>query len=193
MNFDLLFKKWYLGTQELFCKVSDQLDTRLNNYGLICRHTSGINCVNNCTFIFTRHQPRLFLKALLVLSNYFYITGMVVSMRFKPYENNLSKTIHKKLMRLFVPPWGYSSNNLRVFDEKLVIAVVSGTASSPSFHNALWWSKTYIVRYNNEMAAVQALVHKKKRTFLGLPAPLGYVPGLGRGWINLVAIITLMY
>ena len=38
----------------------------LNNYGLISRHTS-INCVNNCTFIFTRHQPCLFLKALLVL------------------------------------------------------------------------------------------------------------------------------
>ena len=66
MNFGLLFKKWYLGTQESFCKVSDQLDTRLNNYGLISRHTSGINCVNNCAFIFTRHQPRLFLKALLV-------------------------------------------------------------------------------------------------------------------------------
>ena len=46
-------------------KVLEQLDTRLNNYGLISRHTS-INCVNNCTFIFTRHQPRLFLKALLV-------------------------------------------------------------------------------------------------------------------------------
>ena len=55
----LLFQKWSLG------KVSDQLDTRLNNYGLISRHTS-INCVNNCTFMFTRHQPRLFLKALLV-------------------------------------------------------------------------------------------------------------------------------
>ena len=66
MNFGLLFQKWSLGTQESFCKVSDQLDTWLNNYGLISRHTSGINCVNNCTFIFTRHQPRLFLKALLV-------------------------------------------------------------------------------------------------------------------------------
>ena len=51
MNFGLLFQKWSLGTQESFCKVSDQLDT----------------CVNNCTCIFTRHQPRLFLKALLVL------------------------------------------------------------------------------------------------------------------------------
>ena len=60
-NFGLLFQKWSLG------KVSDQLDTRLiKHYGLISRHTS-INCVNNCTFIFTRHQPRLFLKALLVI------------------------------------------------------------------------------------------------------------------------------
>ena len=65
-NFGLLFQKWYLGTQESFCKVSDQLDTQLNNYGLISWHTAIINCVNNCTFIFTRHQPRLFLKALLV-------------------------------------------------------------------------------------------------------------------------------
>ena len=65
-NFGLLFQKWSLGTQESFCKVSDQLDTQLNNYGLISWHTSSINCVNNCTFIFTRHQPRLFLKALLV-------------------------------------------------------------------------------------------------------------------------------
>ena len=32
-----------MGTQESFCKVSDQLDTRLNNYGLISRHTSSIN------------------------------------------------------------------------------------------------------------------------------------------------------
>lgn len=31
------------------------------------------------------------------------------------------------------------------------------------------------------MAAVQSLVDKKKKTFIGLPAPLGYVPGLGRG------------
>ena len=65
-NFGLLFQKWSLGTQESFCKVSDQLDTQLNNYGLISWHTASINCVNNCTFIFTRHQPRLFLKALLV-------------------------------------------------------------------------------------------------------------------------------
>ena len=65
-NFGLLFQKWSLGTQESFCKVSDQLDTQLNNYGLISWHTSSINCVNNCTFIFTRHQPHLFLKALLV-------------------------------------------------------------------------------------------------------------------------------
>ena len=35
MNFGLLFQKWSLGTQKLFCKVLDQLDTRLNNYGLI--------------------------------------------------------------------------------------------------------------------------------------------------------------
>ena len=28
-------KKLSLGTQKLFCKVLDQLDTRLNNYGLI--------------------------------------------------------------------------------------------------------------------------------------------------------------
>ena len=31
------------------------------------------------------------------------------------------------------------------------------------------------------MTAVQALVNKKKKSFIGLPAPLGYVPGLGRG------------
>jgi len=31
------------------------------------------------------------------------------------------------------------------------------------------------------MSAVQSLVDKKKKTFIGLPAPLGYVPGLGRG------------
>ena len=35
MNFGLLFQKLSLGTQKLFCKVLDQLDTRLNNYGLI--------------------------------------------------------------------------------------------------------------------------------------------------------------
>ena len=35
MNFGLLFQKWSLGTQKLFCKVLDQLDTQLNNYGLI--------------------------------------------------------------------------------------------------------------------------------------------------------------
>ena len=46
--------------------LGHQLDTQLNNYGLISWHTSSMNCVNNCTFIFTRHQPRLFLKALLV-------------------------------------------------------------------------------------------------------------------------------
>ena len=63
-------KKWSLGTQESFWKVSDQLDSRLSNYGLISRHTSSINCVNNCTLIFTRHQPRLFLKALLVLDGF---------------------------------------------------------------------------------------------------------------------------
>ena len=66
MNSGLLFQKWSLGTQESFCKVSDQLDTWLNNYGLISRHNYSLNCVNNCTFIFKRHQPRLFLKALLV-------------------------------------------------------------------------------------------------------------------------------
>ena len=42
-NFGLLFQK-SLGTQESFCKVSDRLDNRLNNYGLISRHTSSINC-----------------------------------------------------------------------------------------------------------------------------------------------------
>lgn len=31
------------------------------------------------------------------------------------------------------------------------------------------------------MSSVQSLVDKKKKTFIGLPAPLGYVPGLGRG------------
>ena len=35
MNFGLLFQKLSLGTQEPFCKVWDQSDTRLNNYGLI--------------------------------------------------------------------------------------------------------------------------------------------------------------
>ena len=35
MNFGLLFQKWSLGTQESFCKVWDQSDTQLNNYGLI--------------------------------------------------------------------------------------------------------------------------------------------------------------
>ena len=35
MNFGLLFQKLSLGTQESFCKVWDQLDTLLNNYGLI--------------------------------------------------------------------------------------------------------------------------------------------------------------
>ena len=43
-NFGLLFQKWSLGTQESFCKVSDQLYTRLNNYGLISRHTSSKLC-----------------------------------------------------------------------------------------------------------------------------------------------------
>ena len=42
MNFGLFFQKWSLGTQESFCKVSDQLDTRLNNYGIVSRHTSSI-------------------------------------------------------------------------------------------------------------------------------------------------------
>lgn len=31
------------------------------------------------------------------------------------------------------------------------------------------------------MSAVQSLVDRKKKSFIGLPAPLGYVPGLGRG------------
>ncbi|ELU10841.1 hypothetical protein CAPTEDRAFT_223651 [Capitella teleta] len=31
------------------------------------------------------------------------------------------------------------------------------------------------------MSAIQSMVNKKKKTFIGLPAPLGYVPGLGRG------------
>ena len=35
MNFGLLFQKLSLGTQKLFFKVLDQLDTRFNNYGLI--------------------------------------------------------------------------------------------------------------------------------------------------------------
>ena len=72
-NFGLLFQKWSLGTQESFCKISDQLDTQSDNYGLISWHTASINCVNNCTFIFTRHLPRLFLKALLVYYMYLYI------------------------------------------------------------------------------------------------------------------------
>jgi pre-mRNA-processing factor 6 len=29
--------------------------------------------------------------------------------------------------------------------------------------------------------AVQSMVSKRKKEFIGLPAPLGYVPGLGRG------------
>ena len=29
--------------------------------------------------------------------------------------------------------------------------------------------------------SVQSLVNKRKKSFIGLPAPLGYVPGLGRG------------
>merc|ERR1712098_444333 len=32
-----------------------------------------------------------------------------------------------------------------------------------------------------KMSAIGALVNKRKKTFIGLPAPLGYVPGLGRG------------
>ena len=60
--FGLLFQKWSLGTQESFCKVSDQLDTRLNNYDLISRHTSSINCVNNCTCIFYKASTSPFLK-----------------------------------------------------------------------------------------------------------------------------------
>ena len=83
MNFGLLFQKWSLGTQESFCKVSDQLDTQLNNYGLISWHTSSMNCVNNCTFIFTRHQPRLFLKALLVISKLLYIWWRIFKCREK--------------------------------------------------------------------------------------------------------------
>lgn len=34
--------------------------------------------------------------------------------------------------------------------------------------------------------AVQSLVSKKKKSFIGLPAPLGYVPGLGRGLVNVI-------
>ena len=78
-NFGLLFQKWSLDTQESFCKVSDQLDTLLYNYGLISWHTSSINCVNNCTFIFTRHQPRLFLKALLVTLYFNMVANMDIS------------------------------------------------------------------------------------------------------------------
>lgn len=33
----------------------------------------------------------------------------------------------------------------------------------------------------NAKMSVQSLVSAKKKTFIGLPAPLGYVPGLGRG------------
>lgn len=29
--------------------------------------------------------------------------------------------------------------------------------------------------------AATAIMNKKKKPFLGMPAPLGYVPGLGRG------------
>ena len=35
MNFGLLFEKLSLGTQKLFCKVLDPLDTRLNDHVLI--------------------------------------------------------------------------------------------------------------------------------------------------------------
>ena len=70
-NFGLLFQIFSFGTQESFCKDSDQLDTRLNYYGIIRRHTSSITCVNNYTCIFTRHQPRLsFNKALLVYNDF---------------------------------------------------------------------------------------------------------------------------
>lgn len=35
------------------------------------------------------------------------------------------------------------------------------------------------------MPLASPLMGKKKKPFLGMPAPLGYVPGLGRGWANL--------
>ena len=38
------------------------------------------------------------------------------------------------------------------------------------------------------MSALQALVHKKMKPFLGLDAPLGYVPGLGRGLVYIKSI-----
>lgn len=38
------------------------------------------------------------------------------------------------------------------------------------------WSWCFFV-----VAAVTGTMNKKKKPFLGMPAPLGYVPGLGRG------------
>ena len=52
--------------------------------------------------------------------------------------------------------------------------------------SAISWStvdgattKSSITRF--KMAAPGALVNKKRREFMNMPAPLGYVPGLGRG------------
>ena len=116
MNFGLLFQKWSLGTQKLFCKVLDQLDTLLNNYGLInsqsmliyhlklkqlylgngCSDRKNNNIFDprggwgiiNWTFIFTRHQPRLFLKALLVSVVWFvWYTSVILT-----YIKSLGRT-----------------------------------------------------------------------------------------------------
>lgn len=47
---------------------------------------------------------------------------------------------------------------------------------APSFS-----TKPYQAFFDAEKMSVQSLVSRKKKSFIGLPAPLGYVPGLGRG------------
>lgn len=40
---------------------------------------------------------------------------------------------------------------------------------------------------------MQSLVSRKKKSFIGLPAPLGYVPGLGRGYLSIFALRVMTY
>lgn len=40
-------------------------------------------------------------------------------------------------------------------------------------------------------APPQALVNRNKKHFLGVPAPLGYVAGVGRGWDRLNIVISI--
>ena len=70
-----------------------------STYGLISWHTSSINCVNNCTFIFTRHQPRLFLKALLVYIDQF------VGVKHNVCEERLNMVF--KLQLVYLPKGKY--------------------------------------------------------------------------------------